>query len=75
MKKNAYVDLVKCDPLKCDPEQGICQAAKNCTHKILEQEDPFEPPMLLSEFMCVGCGDCIDDCPFHAIRIRSGSGQ
>ena len=73
MNKYAKIDFEKCRPEECDPERGICRAAAACTHKVLEQEDPFDPPMLLSMKLCVGCGDCVTVCPLAAIELKRGS--
>lgn len=73
MRKHAIVDLDICDPHTCNPEAGICLALKACTHGILEQEEPFESPIILSQTMCVGCADCVTACPLGAIRISRGS--
>jgi len=73
LKKNAIIDLSKCEPGKCSPDKGKCLAAVDCKKKILEQEEKYEPPMLMSESMCTGCGDCVNSCPLNAIRISSGS--
>lgn len=72
MNKYANIDFGKCDPMTCDGNQGICAAARACTHKLLEQEEPMEPPMLLSIKMCVGCGTCVTACPLSAIEIKNG---
>ena len=74
MRKHAIIDLDRCDPHSCDPAGGICLALQACTHRILEQEAPFECPIILSQAMCVGCGDCVPACPLGAIRIMHGSG-
>ncbi|MBN1836021.1 MAG: 4Fe-4S binding protein [Spirochaetales bacterium] len=72
MNKWADIDFDRCDPRRCNGGDGVCLAARACTHKILEQEAPFDPPMLLSLKLCVGCGNCVTECPFGAIQIRSG---
>jgi translation initiation factor RLI1 len=73
LKKSAVVDLNLCDPHKCNPENGKCIPAGACTHGIMEQEEPFEPPILLSETLCVGDGDCVKACPLKAVKISTGS--
>ena len=72
MNKYANIDFEKCDPTRCDADHGVCQAARSCRHKLLEQEDPKDSPMLLSIRMCVGCGTCVPACPLGAIEIKSG---
>lgn len=75
MNKWARVDYERCNPLECAKfdGSGTCTAAQACTHGLLEQEDPTESPMLLSVKMCVGCGKCVQVCPFSAIEIAAGS--
>jgi len=72
LNKYANIDFERCDPLVCDPQNGLCKAAQSCSHKLLEQEEPWEPPMLLSMKMCVGCGTCVTACPLVAIQIING---
>jgi ATP-binding cassette subfamily E protein 1 len=72
MRKCAHIDFQICDPAKHDPEKGICTAAEACTHGLLEQEEPFEGPILMSASMCVGCGNCVTACPLGAIRVDRG---
>ena len=72
MNKWADIDFDRCDPRSCNSGDGSCAAARACTHKILEQEAPCEPPMLLSLRLCVGCGTCVAACPLGAVQIKSG---
>lgn len=64
--KTALVDFRKCRPEQC--EEGVCAAAKACTHKLLKQEAPYETPMS-NPSPCSGCGACVVACPFRAIVI------
>ena len=68
--KYAHVNFEKCHPARCDGDGGSCPAVVSCKHKLLEQEDAFESPMLLSVALCVGCADCVRACPLDAIQIE-----
>ena len=68
--KFAWVDFNRCAPEKCNTGAGICKAMEFCTHRLLEQEESFDTPMLLSVSMCVGCADCARACPLDAIQIE-----
>jgi translation initiation factor RLI1 len=69
--KRVVIDFKKCSPQVCAPDSGICPACSVCTHKLLVQEDPNDAPMLISERMCVGCGDCVLLCPCGALTMGS----
>ena len=69
-KEFALVDYDICNPSTCDPKEGICAAARACTHKVLKQIDGrFEPPMVFQD-LCMGCWDCMEACPLDAVDRR-----
>jgi translation initiation factor RLI1 len=72
VNKYVTIDFEKCDPMVCDPQNGLCHAALACKRKLLVQEEPWESPMLLSIKMCVGCGTCVPACPLAAVEIKNG---
>ena len=72
MNKYCVVDFTICDPTRHDPETGICIAMAACTRNILEQEDPFDAPFLISNAMCTGCGKCVSACPIDALSVNNG---
>lgn len=69
-KSFALVNYEICNPLKCNPDEGICVAVPACSHKVLNQIDGvFEPPMVFQD-LCQGCWDCIEACPFDAVQQK-----
>lgn len=72
MNKNAEVDFGRCKPHLCDGGSGNCLGAAACPRHLLEQEEPFDMPMLLSARLCTGCGACAGACPAGAITVRNG---
>jgi translation initiation factor RLI1 len=71
-KKWANIDFTLCQPQICRQNGVTCRAASVCPHKLLEQDKPIKPPMLLSAEMCVGCGNCAGACPLKAVSIVRG---
>jgi translation initiation factor RLI1 len=72
LNKYANVDFNRCKPSICDAVNGTCPASKECDKNLLEQEEPFDAPFLLSSRMCVACSHCVRACPLTAISIESG---
>ncbi len=70
--KYLKINYDACRPYKCDSNRGLCKAVSACPHDILIQEEPGDPPMLLSAKMCVGCGDCVAKCPFDVLEVQHG---
>ena len=69
-KSFSVLDYEKCNPKKCNPDEGICPASAVCTYKVIKQIDgKFEQPMIFQD-MCMGCWDCIEACPLDAIQMK-----
>jgi translation initiation factor RLI1 len=66
-KKHATIDFELCRPGVCSKLHGHCAALQACTHRLLEQEERDDAPVLLSQSLCVGCGHCARSCRFGAI--------
>jgi len=69
-KTFALVDYAICRPKECNPDEGVCAAVLECSHKVIKQIDGvFEPPIIFQD-MCMGCWDCIEACQLDAIQIK-----
>ena len=64
-KPQAMVDYKCCRAEVCN--QGICPAIAVCERKVLTQDQPKEPPYSLGH--CTGCGMCVVECPYQAIKL------
>jgi len=72
-KTFAMIIYDKCNPKKCNPENGVCAAVPACSHKVIKQMDgAFESPVIFQD-MCMGCWDCIEACPLGAIKVKQVS--
>jgi len=69
-KSFAWVNYEICSPKACNPREGKCTAVPACTHKVIKQIDGiFEQPMVFQD-MCLGCWDCVEACPLHAVQAK-----
>lgn len=66
-KKRAAVDYMKCHPEECD--SGMCHAVNACEYGYLFQEELYEMPEVNPAKWCRGCNECVNACPFDAIRM------
>jgi ATP-binding cassette subfamily E protein 1 len=64
----AIVNKDKCKPRKCNQECRRC-CPVNKQKKLCIEVTPESPIALISEELCIGCGQCVKRCPFHAIHI------
>ncbi|MHB8587162.1 MAG: ribosome biogenesis/translation initiation ATPase RLI [Thermoplasmatota archaeon] len=65
----AVVESDRCQPKKCQYEcvtfcPVVRQGIKECI-----QPGPVQGKAVISEELCVGCGICVNKCPFDAIHI------
>ncbi|GAB4251667.1 MAG: hypothetical protein Kow00129_12550 [Thermoleophilia bacterium] len=61
--KTATVSIAKCRAC------SKCTARKSCRTKALIQLDPGEPAVVKASD-CMGCGDCVEACPYDAIQMK-----
>ena len=60
----------RCQPKKCNAEcEAFCPPNRNGIECIVMDEGSGKP--LVSESLCIGCGICINKCPFDALIITN----
>ncbi|MDP6899907.1 MAG: ribosome biogenesis/translation initiation ATPase RLI [Candidatus Thalassarchaeaceae archaeon] len=60
----------RCQPKKCNDEcQVFCPPVRNGIECIVMHEGSGKP--IISEPLCIGCGICINKCPFDALVITN----
>ena len=64
----AIVNDDKCKPKKCQQEcKKKCPVNK--TGKLCIEVTPASTICMINETLCIGCGMCVKNCPFDAIKI------
>ncbi|MBT4483681.1 MAG: 4Fe-4S binding protein [Candidatus Latescibacteria bacterium] len=66
----ALIQFEKCNPETCNPKEGKCISIKACKKSIISQEMDYDIPMVFPIEICLGCGDCVKECPLGAIQIK-----
>ncbi|MDP6742137.1 MAG: ribosome biogenesis/translation initiation ATPase RLI [Candidatus Thalassarchaeaceae archaeon] len=60
----------RCQPKKCDNQcHDFCPPVRNGQECIVFQEKSRKP--IISEQLCIGCGICVNKCPFDALVIHN----
>jgi len=65
-KQKVSVDYKKCDPNRC--LNGVCLSVVECPRKVFKQEDPYDPPYIVSGF-CQECSKCVEVCITGAVKM------
>ena len=60
----------RCSPEKCNAEcWGFCPPVRNGIECIILDDDSGKP--IISEPLCIGCGICVNKCPFDSLIITN----